>query len=229
MPPAEPPRSDSLDWLSDAALAADFGLISTSSLVVGVACAAAERETVLMAAVAVLFAGAFSMAAEQYLSVAVEADRDRADLARKRRHLESDGLAAHAELADNYVRRGLDPGLAEAVATRLLQHDAEGEQTREELGLAEIGVVRPLREAVAAAACFALGAASPLLVVLLAPPARVVPLTVASSLVLLALLGVLGARIDGASEAKAVARVTFWGGLAMGVTALEGLVFGAVT
>jgi len=229
MPPVEPPDNDALDWLSDAALAADFGLISTSSLVVGVACASAERETVLMAAVAVLFAGAFSMAAEQYLSVAVEADRDRADVARKRRHLESDLRAAHAELADNYVRRGLDPGLAAQVATRLLQHDAQGEQTRDELGLAEIGVVRPLREAIRAAACFALGAASPLLVVLLARPARVVPLTVASTLVLLALLGVLGARIDGASEAKAVARITFWGGLAMAVTAMEGLVFGAVT
>lgn len=184
MSPHTANRRQSLEWLSDAALAADFGLISTASLVVGVACATAERQTLLTAAMAVLFSGSFSMAAEQYLSVTKEADRERVALA---------------------------------------------EQGRDELGLAEIGDVHPLREAVAAATSFAMGAALPLLVVLLAAPPRVVPLTVVSSLLLLAVLGALGARIDGASEAKAVARVTFWGALAMGVTAVEGLIFGAVT
>ena len=194
MPPATATRRESLEWLSDAALSADFGLISTASLVVGVACASAERQTVLAAAMAVLFSGSFAMAAEQYLSVSTEADRARVDL-----------------------------------ASRLMQHDAQGEQTRDEQGLAEIDAVRPLKEAVTAAACFAVGAALPLLVVLLAAPARVVPLTVTSSLLLLAVLGAIGARIDGASEAKAVARIVFWGALAMGVTAIEGLIFGAVT
>jgi VIT1/CCC1 family predicted Fe2+/Mn2+ transporter len=186
MPPDETDRIDDRGWLSAAALAAEFGLISTASLVVGVACASAERETVLVAAVAVLFSGAFSMAAEQYLSVATEADREQAALARQRGQLESDRLA-------------------------------------------ETDAVHPLREAVAAAACFAVGAALPLLLVLLAPPARLVPLTMASSLVLLALLGALGARIDGAGAAKAVARVTLLGALAMGATALEGVLFAAAT
>lgn len=222
-------RDDSLDWLSDTLLAAEFGLISTASLVVGVACASTERETVLAAAMVVLFSGTFAMAAEQYLSVATEADRERGELAHRTHQLEADRLAAHAELADNYVRRGLDPGLAKEVASRLLQHDAHGERTRAELGLAEIGVVRPLREAIAAAASFAVGAASPLLLVLLASPARLVPLTMASTLLLLAVLAACGARLDGASEVKAVTRIICWGALAMGVTALEGLVFGAVT
>jgi VIT1/CCC1 family predicted Fe2+/Mn2+ transporter len=229
MPPATAPNDDSLRWLSDALLSADFGLISTASLVVGVACASTERETVLAAAMVVLFSGSFSMAAEQYLSVSTEADRERVELARRRREIEPDRLAAHAELADHYVRRGLDPVLAKEVADRLLQQVAEDERTREELGLAELGVVRPLREAVAAAACFALGAALPLLVVLLARPERVVPLTVALSLTLLAVLAAIAARIDGASQGRAVARIIFWGALAMGVTAVEGLIFGAVT
>jgi VIT1/CCC1 family predicted Fe2+/Mn2+ transporter len=176
-------------------LAADFGLISTASLVVGVACASTERETVLAAAMVVLFSGSFSMAAEQYLSVATEADRERAALAKEQ------------------------PGPPGQLR----------EPAPDEASLAEVGAVRPLRQAVAAAAAFAVGATLPLLVVLLARPTRIASLTAAASLFLLGILGALGARIDGAPEGKAVARILFWGALAMGVTAVEGLIFGAVT
>lgn len=191
MTAVEAPPESHPQWLSDALLAADFGLISTSSLVVGVACASTERETVLAAAMVVLFSGSFSMAAEQYLSVATEADRERAALTKE------------------LTSRPVPPDDAPV--------------------LAEIGDVHPLRQAVAAAASFAAGATLPLLVVLMARPARIAPLTASASLLLLAVLGALGARIDGANERRAVARIVFWGALAMGVAALEGLIFDAVT
>jgi VIT1/CCC1 family predicted Fe2+/Mn2+ transporter len=194
MPNAEPESTGLIKWLSDAALAADFGLISTASLVVGVACADTERRTVLMTALAVICSGAFSIAAENYLSVASEADRERAELARRR---------------------------------QLIDGDARGEPTEGEPDLPASEPARPLHAAFAAAVRFVLGGTLPLLVVIWAPRALLVPLTVASSLTLLALLGATAARADGANEWKAVARSTFWGALAMGATALEGLLFGA--
>lgn len=198
MTAVETPPENHPQWLSDALLAADFGLISTSSLVVGVACASTERETVLAAAMVVLFSGSFSMAAEQYLSVATEADRERAALKKE-------------------------------LTSRPMPPDVQGEPRDDAPVLAGIGDVHPLRQAVAAAASFAAGATLPLLVVLMARPTRVAPLTASASLLLLAVLGALGARIDGANERRAVARIVFWGALAMGVAALEGLIFDSVT
>lgn len=228
MPHAERHRSDRIGWLRAAVLGANDGLISTASLVVGVASASTEQGPVLVAAVAGLLAGALSMAAGEYVSVSSQADTEQADLARERHELATDAEAEHAELAGIYVRRGLDPALAHEVARQLARHDALGAHARDELGLTDTGAARPLQAALASAASFAVGAALPLLIVLVAPATRLVPLVVAASLVLLTVLGGLAARIGGAGVARGAARVTFWGALAMGVTALVGRLFGAV-
>lgn len=225
---AERHRSDRIGWLRAAVLGANDGLISTASLVVGVASASTEQGPVLVAAVAGLLAGALSMAAGEYVSVSSQADTEQADLARERHELATDAEAEHAELAGIYVRRGLDPALAHEVARQLARHDALGAHARDELGLTDTGAARPLQAALASAASFAVGAALPLLIVLVAPATRLVPLVVAASLVLLTVLGGLAARIGGAGVARGAARVTFWGALAMGVTALVGRLFGAV-
>ncbi len=221
-------RTAHIGWLRAAVLGANDGLISTSSLVVGVASAQSARGPVLLTALAGLVAGALSMAAGEYVSVSSQADTEQADLARERGELATQPEAEHAELAAIYVERGLTPELAGDVATQLMAHDAIGAHARDELGMSEMTLARPLQAALASAASFAAGAALPLLVVLLLPIGRVVPATIVASLVLLAGLGTLAARLGGAPALRGALRVTFWGAVAMGVTALVGRLFGAV-
>jgi VIT1/CCC1 family predicted Fe2+/Mn2+ transporter len=221
-------RTAHIGWLRAAVLGAIDGLISTSSLVVGVASAQAERGPVLLSALAGLVAGALSMAAGEYVSVSSQADTEQADLARERGELATQPEAEHRELAQIYQSRGLTPTLAAEVATQLMAHDALGAHARDELGLSEMTLARPLQAALASAASFAAGAALPLLVVLLLPLAAVVPATIGASLVLLAALGALAARLGGARPGRGALRVTFWGAVAMGVTALIGRLFGTV-
>lgn len=221
-------RTAHIGWLRAAVLGANDGLISTSSLVVGVAAAQAERGPVLLSALAGLVAGALSMAAGEYVSVSSQADTEQADLARERGELATQPEAEHAELAGIYVSRGLSPQLAGQVATELMAHDALGAHARDELGLSELTLARPLQAALASAASFAAGAALPLLVVLLLPITAVVPATIGASLILLGALGALAARLGGAPPVRGMLRVTFWGAVAMGVTALIGRLFGTV-
>jgi VIT1/CCC1 family predicted Fe2+/Mn2+ transporter len=221
-------RTAHIGWLRAAVLGANDGLISTSSLVVGVASAQSARGPVLLSALAGLVAGALSMAAGEYVSVSSQADTEQADLARERGELATQPEAEHAELARIYESRGLTPSLATEVATQLMAHDALGAHARDELGLSELTLARPLQAALASAASFAAGAALPLLVVLLLPVTMVVPATIGASLVLLAVLGALAARLGGARPGRGALRVTFWGAVAMGVTALIGRLFGTV-
>lgn len=221
-------RTAHIGWLRAAVLGANDGLISTSSLVVGVASAQAVRGPVLLSALAGLVAGALSMAAGEYVSVSSQADTEQADLARERGELVTLPEAEHAELTQIYEGRGLTPSLAAEVATQLMAHDALGAHARDELGLSELTLARPLQAALASAASFAAGAALPLLVVLLLPLKTVVPATIGTSLMLLAALGALAARLGGARPGRGALRVIFWGAVAMGVTALIGRFFGTV-
>lgn len=221
-------RTAHIGWLRAAVLGANDGLISTSSLVVGVAAAQTARGPVLLTALAGMVAGALSMAAGEYVSVSSQADTEQADLARERGELATQPEAERAELTDIYVGRGLAPTLAAEVATQLMAHDALGAHARDELGLSELFFARPLQAALASAAAFASGAAVPVLVVLLLPITAVVPVTIAASLFLLGLLGTLAARLGGAAPLRGALRVTFWGAVAMGVTAMIGHLFGAV-
>lgn len=225
---AEAHRTDTIGWLRAAVLGANDGLISTSSLVVGVAAAATTRDPVVVAALAGLVAGALSMAAGEYVSVSSQADTEKADLDRERAELATDPQREHAELAGIYVARGLTPELAKQVADQLTAHDALGAHARDELGLSEITRARPLQAALASAAAFAIGAALPVLLVLMTPLGTLTPVVSGSSLLLLAALGGLAARLGGASLVKGAARVTFWGAVAMGCTALVGRLFGTV-
>lgn len=222
-------RSSHIGWLRAAVLGANDGLISTSSLVVGVAAAAMEREPVLLATLAGLVAGALSMAAGEYVSVSSQADVERADLARERGELEATPDRERAELSAIYVARGLDPELARQVADRLMAHDALAAHARDELGMSDTSRARPILAALASAGAFAAGALVPLLIVWIFPIARVTPVVIVSSLVLLAVLGGAAARLGGASVATGAGRVAFWGAAAMGCTALVGRLFGAVT
>ncbi len=221
-------RTAHIGWLRAAVLGANDGLISTSSLVVGVASAQAERGPVLLTALAGLVAGALSMAAGEYVSVSSQADTEQADLARERGELATQPEAEHRELTGIYQQRGLTPELAAEVATQLMAHDALGAHARDELGLSELTLARPLQAALASAGSFAAGAALPLLVVLLLPVGVVVPATIGASLVLLAALGALAARLGGARPLRGALRVTFWGAVAMAATALVGRLFGTV-
>lgn len=221
-------RTAHIGWLRAAVLGANDGLISTSSLVVGVASAQAERGPVVLSALAGLVAGALSMAAGEYVSVSSQSDTEQADLARERGELATQPETEHAELASIYEGRGLTPDLAAEVATQLMAHDALGAHARDELGLSETTLARPLQAALVSAGSFAAGAALPLLVVLLLPLAAVVPVTIGASLVLLAVLGALAARLGGARPGRGALRVAFWGAVAMGVTALIGRLFGTV-
>jgi VIT1/CCC1 family predicted Fe2+/Mn2+ transporter len=225
---AERHRTDTIGWLRAAVLGANDGLISTSSLVVGVAAAATTRDPVVVAALAGLVAGALSMAAGEYVSVSSQSDTENADLERERTELATDPQREHAELAAIWVARGLTPELAKQVADQLTAHDALGAHARDELGLSEITRARPLQAAVASAAAFAAGASLPFVLVLLVPLATLTPVVTGSSLLLLAVLGALAARLGGASLLKGAARVTFWGAVAMGCTALVGRLFGTV-
>jgi VIT1/CCC1 family predicted Fe2+/Mn2+ transporter len=230
MPPShrELHRTEHIGWLRAAVLGANDGLISTSSLVVGVAAAQASRDPVLLAAIAGLVAGALSMAAGEYVSVSSQADTESADLARERGELATSPVQERAELAGIYVSRGLTPELAGQVADQLMAHDALGAHARDELGMFEATRARPIQAALASAAAFAAGAAPPLLLVLFLPRAALTPAIVGSSLLLLLALGALAARLGGAPMLRGAARVAFWGAVAMAVTALVGRLFGAV-
>ena len=214
-------------WLRAAVLGANDGLISTASLVVGVAAAHSSREAVLIAALAGMVAGALSMAAGEYVSVSSQADTEGADLAKERRELAANPTAERAELAGIYVARGVPAALASEVADHLMTHDALGAHARDELGITEISRARPLQAAMASAAAFTAGALPPVLSSLIVPRAFLIPAIAGSSLVLLTILGASAARLGGASMTRGAARVTFWGVVAMGATALVGRLFGA--
>jgi len=209
-------------------LGANDGIVSTASLVLGVAAADATHANVMIAGIAGLVAGAMSMAAGEYVSVHSQADTERADIERERKELKADDAGERKELAAIYVGRGLDPALAKQVADQLMAHDALGAHARDELGISETFSARPMQAALASAASFAAGAAMPLLVAALAPQAGLIALVSGASLVFLALLGGLAARVGGASVAAGAVRVTFWGALAMGLTAGVGALFGTI-
>ena len=217
-----------IGWLRAAVMGANDGIVSTASLVVGVAASHAARGDVMVAGVAGLVAGAMSMAAGEYVSVSSQSDTERSDLARERHELATDLEGEHRELEAIYVGRGLDPALAQQVAQQLMAHDALGAHARDELGLSEIHTARPIQAALASAATFSVGAALPLLTVLLSPPTALVPFVAASSLVFLSLMGGVAARVGGASVAVGAGRVTLWGALAMAATAAVGSLFGTV-
>lgn len=221
-------RTAHVGWLRAAVLGANDGLISTSSLVVGVAAAGPAPGAVLIAALAGLVAGALSMAAGEYISVSSQGDTERADLAREKNELAASPETEHAELTAIYVERGLTPELAAQVASELAARDALGAHARDELGLNETTRARPLQAALASAAAFAVGAAPPLLLAWLWPVATLSLAVTGFSLILLAVLGAAAARLGGASLSVGAARVTFWGAVAMGATALVGRLFGAV-
>ncbi len=217
-----------IGWLRAAVLGANDGIVSTASLIVGVAAAAASRGEILLAGAAGLVAGAMSMAAGEYVSVSSQADTERADLARERRELTDQPELERAELAEIYVERGLDHDLAQRVADQLMANDALGAHARDEFGLSEITTARPVQAALALAASFAVGAAMPLLMVVVAPAGVLIAAVAGASLVFLALLGALGARTGGAHVLTATLRVTFWGALAMAITAGIGALFGTI-
>jgi VIT1/CCC1 family predicted Fe2+/Mn2+ transporter len=220
-------RTDRIGWLRAAVLGANDGIVSTGSLVVGVAAANAAHADVVIAAVAGLVAGAMSMAAGEYVSVHSQADAEKADLERERNELQTDALGERNELMAIYIRRGLEPPLAKQVADQLMAHDALGAHARDELGISETLAARPIQAALASAASFAVGAALPLIVTALSPERLLMLLVAVTSLVFLALLGGVAARAGGAPVGVGALRVTFWGALAMGLTAAVGTLFGA--
>jgi VIT1/CCC1 family predicted Fe2+/Mn2+ transporter len=219
-------RTHRIGWLRAAVLGANDGIVSTASLVLGVAAAGASTKNILIAGVAGLVAGAMSMAAGEYVSVSSQSDTESADLERERKELAADPKHEHEELTAIYVGRGLESELASEVATQLMKHDALGAHARDELGISEILAARPVQAAFASAGTFSVGAALPLLVVLLVPAGALFWSVSLSSLLFLALLGSLGARAGGASMIAAAIRVTFWGALAMALTAGVGALFG---
>jgi len=222
-------RGERVGWLRAAVLGANDGILSTASLVLGVAAAHATRSNVLVAGVAGLVAGAMSMAAGEYVSVHSQADTEQADLKLERTELKTDDEGEHKELAAIYVARGLKPALAKQVAEQLMIHDALGAHARDELGISAALSARPIQAALASAGSFAVGAMMPLLVTAVSPAARLIPLVSGTSLLFLALLGGLAARAGGARVILGAMRVTFWGALAMAVTAGIGALFGTVT
>jgi VIT1/CCC1 family predicted Fe2+/Mn2+ transporter len=219
-------RTARAGWLRASVLGANDGILSTASLVLGVAAAHATHRSVMVAGVAGLVAGAMSMAAGEYVSVHSQADAEQADLDLERAELKSDDKGEHKELAAIYVTRGLDQELAERVAGQLMAHDALGAHARDELGLSTASTARPILAAFASAGSFAAGAAMPLAVTALAPDASLIPFAAVTSLLFLALLGGLAARAGGASVRSGAIRVTFWGALAMALTAGVGAWFG---
>jgi VIT1/CCC1 family predicted Fe2+/Mn2+ transporter len=219
-------RTTRIGWLRATVLGANDGIVSTASLVLGVAAAGAAHSDVLVAGVAGLVAGAMSMAAGEYVSVRSQADTEAADLARERRELAADVAAEQRELAAIYVKRGLEPELAEQVAVQLMRNDALAAHARDELGISDALAARPVQAALASAASFTVGAALPLLVAALAPAARLGAAVAVSSLIFLAGLGALAARTGGAPVIAGAWRVTFWGALAMAATAGVGALFG---
>jgi vacuolar iron transporter family protein len=221
-------RTDRVGWLRAAVLGANDGIVSTASLLVGVAAANVDRAELITVGMAGLVAGAMSMAAGEYVSVSSQADTEAADLARERQELLTEPESEHLELAMIYQSRGLTPELASQVAHQLTEHDALGAHARDELGISAITTARPVQAAVTSAVTFAVGAALPLIAALLAPAARVPEVVAGASLVFLTGLGVVAARTGGAPVGRAAARVVFWGALAMAVTAFVGKMFGTV-
>jgi vacuolar iron transporter family protein len=221
-------RTDRIGWLRAAVLGANDGIVSTASLVIGVAAAGSSQGSVLVSGVAGLVAGAMSMAAGEYVSVHSQADTEKADLTRERAELTLDPAAERRELTAIYVTRGLDHGLAEQVAEQLMAHDALGAHARDELGISDVLSARPVQAALASAGSFAAGAVLPLAVTALAPEQGLIPWVSGTSLVFLALLGAIAARVGSAGAWIGAGRVTFWGALAMAITAGVGALFGAV-
>jgi len=219
-------RSHRIGWLRAAVLGANDGIVSTASLIVGIAASNATHENILLTGVAGLVAGAMSMAAGEYVSVSSQADTERADLDRERKELDENEQHEIHELQAIYVTRGLEPDLAKQVAEQLMHHDALGAHARDELGISETGTAKPVQAALTSALTFAVGAALPLLLVVLVPVKELIVVVSAASLVFLALLGILASYTGGSSIIKGAVRVTFWGALAMGLTAGVGFLFG---
>jgi VIT1/CCC1 family predicted Fe2+/Mn2+ transporter len=219
-------RASRIGWLRAAVLGANDGIVSTASLIVGVAAASAPHGNVLMTGVAALAAGAMSMAAGEYVSVHSQSDTEKADLARERAELEKDPVAEHRELTAIYVARGLDEELAGQVAQQLMAHDALGSHSRDELGISDSMAARPVQAALASAASFAAGALLPLAVTAIAPGDTLIWWVSGTSLAFLAVLGAVAAQAGGAGILAGAWRVTFWGALAMGITAGVGALFG---
>ena len=222
-------RTARVGWLRAAVLGANDGILSTASLVLGVAAAHGTHSSILIAGVAGLVAGAMSMAAGEYVSVHSQADTEKADLQLERAELKTDNVGEHKELAAIYVARGLAPALAKQVAQQLMAHDALGAHARDELGISPSFKARPIQAAMASAGSFAIGALMPLLVAALTPAAALIPLVSGTSLLFLALLGALAAHTGGAGVMVGAIRVTFWGALAMAITAGVGALFGTAT
>jgi len=221
-------RTDRIGWLRAAVLGANDGIVSTASLVLGVAAANATHSNVMIAGIAGLVAGAMSMAAGEYVSVRSQADSEQAALGLERAELEADDPGERRELTAIYVGRGLDPALAKQVTEQLMAHDALGAHARDELGISETLRARPIQAASASGASFAVGAAMPLLAVAMVSESGLIPVVSVTSLLFLAILGGLAARVGGASVAVGAMRVTFWGALAMAITAGVGTLFGTV-
>ena len=221
-------RTEQSGWLRAAVLGANDGILSTASLVLGVAAAHGSRSSVLVAGIAGLVAGAMSMAAGEYVSVHSQADTEKADVERERSELRTNDKGERTELAAIYVARGLEPSLAKQVADQLMAHDALGAHARDELGISETLKARPIQAAFASAGSFVVGAIMPLFVTALTPAAGLLVAVSGTSLLFLALLGALAARVGGAAMMPGAIRVTFWGALAMGITAGVGALFGTV-
>jgi VIT1/CCC1 family predicted Fe2+/Mn2+ transporter len=228
MPHSERHRSEHIGWLRAAVLGANDGIVSTASLILGVAAAGAEGHGVVVAGVAGLVAGSMSMAAGEFVSVSSQADTEEADLARERKELAADSTGEHAELAGIYVARGLEPALARQVADQLMARDALGAHARDELGISETQRARPVLAALASAGSFAVGALLPLLIAFFVPASVLALIVVGASLVFLAILGSVAARVGGASAVVGAWRVTFWGALAMALTYGVGALFETV-
>ncbi len=226
MPDPEKHNTHRVGWLRAAVLGANDGIVSTASLVLGVAAAGTSSKGILIAGIAGLVAGAMSMAAGEYVSVSSQADTERADLNRERNELATRPKQEHRELTGIYLERGLDAGLASNVATQLMAHDALGAHARDELGISEASTARPVQAALASAVTFSVGAALPLVIVLSVPLSALMWAVSGSALLFLALLGALAARAGGASVITAAARVTLWGALAMALTTGVGALFG---
>jgi VIT1/CCC1 family predicted Fe2+/Mn2+ transporter len=217
-----------IGWLRAAVLGANDGIVSTASLIVGVAAASARPGDILIAGVAGLVAGAMSMAAGEYVSVSSQSDTEQADLTRERKELAENVGFERQELADIYIKRGVQPELAQQVAQQLMAKDALAAHARDELGISEVTTARPVQAALTSAATFAAGAAMPLLMVVVSPSAYLVPMVSLASLIFLGVLGAVGAKAGGANVMRATARVTFWGALAMAATAGIGKIFGTI-
>lgn len=227
MPP-ESHRSEHIGWLRAAVLGANDGIVSTASLIVGVAAAHSSHHGILVTGVAGLVAGAMSMASGEYVSVSSQADTEKADMAREQDELNSNVEFERAELAQIYVSRGLDLELASKVSAQLMAHDALGSHARDELGITDTLSARPIQAALASAGSFAVGAAMPLLMVLISPAEHLIAIVSGASLLFLVVLGIVAARVGGANAIKGAVRVGFWGTLAMAITAGIGALFGTV-